>query len=76
MSKSFERTTIAMKLLRAALGLLPFVGILGGVFFVNRVEPVVLGFPFLFFWIIAWTLGTALIMVLVYLLDPKNKAKG
>jgi hypothetical protein len=65
-----------MKLLRAALGLLPFVGILGGVFFVNRVEPMVLGLPFLFFWIIAWTVGTALIMALVYWLDPRTRADG
>ncbi|MGH8427932.1 MAG: DUF3311 domain-containing protein [Gammaproteobacteria bacterium] len=62
-----------MKLLRATLGLLPFLGILGGVFFVNRIEPMVLGLPFLFFWIIAWTVGTALIMALVYSLDPKTK---
>lgn len=65
-----------MKLLRVLLGLAPFVGILGGVFFVNRVEPFVLGFPFLFFWIIVWTLGTALLMALVYLLDPRNRSKG
>lgn len=63
-----------MKLLRALLGLVPFVGILGGVFFVNRIEPLVLGLPFLFFWIIAWTVATALIMALVYCLDPKTKA--
>ncbi|MGH8273961.1 MAG: DUF3311 domain-containing protein [Gammaproteobacteria bacterium] len=61
-----------MKFLRAALGLLPFIGILGGVFFANRIEPLVLGLPFLVFWIVAWTVATAFIMALVYYLDPKT----
>jgi hypothetical protein len=31
-----------------ALASLPFLGILGGIFFANRVEPFVLGMPFIF----------------------------
>lgn len=62
-----------MKLLRALLGFLPFVGILGGVFFANRVTPFVLGLPFLLFWMVAWTVLTAILMALVYKLDPKNR---
>jgi hypothetical protein len=61
-----------VKILRALLGLLPFVGILVGVFFVNRVTPFVLGLPFLLFWIVAWTVLTAILMALVYKLDPRN----
>src|SRR4051794_7735081 len=32
------------------LGAIPFLGILGGIFFVNRVTPYVLGMPFILFW--------------------------
>ncbi len=62
-----------MRLLRVALSLLPFVGILAGAFFVNRVTPFVLGLPFLLFWIVAWTVFTAVLMALVYKLDPHNR---
>lgn len=62
-----------MKILRALLGLAPFVGILGGVFFVNRATPYVLGMPFLLFWIVAWTVLAAILMFLVYRLDPQNR---
>ena len=62
-----------MRILRALLGLLPFVGILGGVFFANRITPFVLGLPFLLFWIVAWTVLTVILMALVYKLDPQNR---
>ena len=52
-----------------ALSALPFIGILGGIFFANRVEPYVLGLPFALFWITLWVLLTALIMAVVYRLD-------
>ena len=52
-----------------SLSLLPFVGILGGIFFANRVEPYVLGLPFALFWVTLWVLLTALIMAVVYRLD-------
>ncbi|MGH8114399.1 MAG: DUF3311 domain-containing protein [Rhodanobacteraceae bacterium] len=62
-----------MKFLRALLGFTPFVGILVGVFFANRVTPFVLGLPFLLFWIVAWTVLTAILMAVVYKLDPRNR---
>src|ERR671929_91078 len=34
------------------LGALPFLGILGGIVFANRVEPYVLGMPFILFWLL------------------------
>jgi hypothetical protein len=55
------------------LGALPFLGILGGVTFANRVEPFVLGMPFLLFWIVLWVVLTSGIMAIVYQLDPANK---
>ena len=36
------------------LAALPFVGILVGILFANRVEPFVLGLPFILFWIVMW----------------------
>jgi hypothetical protein len=52
-----------------ALSALPFIGILGGIFFANRVEPYVLGLPFALFWVTLWVLLTAAIMAVVYRLD-------
>lgn len=61
-----------MKLIHA-LAALPFLGLLGGIVFANRVEPFVLGMPFLLFWIVLWVVLTAAIMALVYVLDPENR---
>jgi hypothetical protein len=55
------------------LAALPFLGILGGIFFANRVEPFVLGMPFILFWIVLWVVLTSVIMAIVYHLDPANK---
>ncbi|MDQ6857300.1 MAG: DUF3311 domain-containing protein, partial [Candidatus Dormibacteraeota bacterium] len=52
---------------------LPFVGILGGAGFANRVEPFVLGLPFLMAWIVAWVVASSGIMAIVYALDPTNR---
>ena len=51
------------------LALLPVIGMLGGVPFANRVEPYVLGLPFLLFWIVAWVLLASAIMALIAALD-------
>lgn len=55
------------------LGALPFLGILGGIVFANRVEPFVLGMPFILFWIVVWVVLTSVIMAIIYNLDPVNK---
>jgi Protein of unknown function (DUF3311) len=54
-----------------ALSALPFLGILGGIFFVNSAEPYVLGLPFALFWVTLWVILTALIMAIVYRLDHR-----
>jgi hypothetical protein len=54
-----------------ALSALPFLGILGGIFFANSVEPYVLGLPFALFWVTLWVVLTALIMGIVYRLDHR-----
>ncbi len=61
-----------MKLIHV-LGALPFLGILGGIIFANRVEPFVLGLPFILFWAVTWVVLTSVTMAVVYVLDPANK---
>jgi len=55
------------------LAALPFIGILLGVPFVNRTEPLVLGMPLVLAWIVMWVVLTSVIMGVVYLLDPANR---
>ncbi|MFY0542871.1 DUF3311 domain-containing protein [Brevibacillus sp. H7] len=61
-----------MKLIHL-LALLPFIGILGCISFVNKVTPYVFGMPFILFWIVMWVILTSAIMAIVYKLDPANK---
>ncbi len=55
------------------LGALPFLGILGGIIFADRVEPFILGLPFILFWIVVWVILTSVIMGIIYQLDPQNR---
>jgi hypothetical protein len=57
------------------LAVLPFLGILVGTAFVNNVEPLIFGMPFVLAWNVGWVILGALIMALVYASDPAN-AKG
>jgi hypothetical protein len=51
------------------LGLVPFVTLVLALPFVNRVEPVILGLPFLLFWIFAWVCLTPLALLAAYRLQ-------
>jgi xanthosine utilization system XapX-like protein len=53
---------------------LPFLGILIGTAFVNQVEPLVLGMPFVLAWIVGWVVVGAAAMALIYAIDPINSA--
>jgi hypothetical protein len=55
------------------LSVLPFIGLLVGVFWANRVTPYVLGMPFLLFYCVLWVVLTSAIMAIVYNTDPANK---
>ncbi|HEV3431475.1 MAG TPA: DUF3311 domain-containing protein [Paraburkholderia sp.] len=55
------------------LAALPFIGILLGVPFVNRTEPLILGMPLVLAWIVLWVVLTSAIMAIVYRLDPVNR---
>ncbi|HUB16978.1 MAG TPA: DUF3311 domain-containing protein [Acetobacteraceae bacterium] len=64
----------AMPLIRA-LAALPFLGILIGTPFLNRVSPMILGLPFMFAWLLMWIVLTSVIMLVIYLCDPANRAQ-
>lgn len=55
------------------LAVLPFIGILVGVPFFNRVEPLILGMPLILAWVVLWILLTAGIMAIIYVRDPSNR---
>jgi hypothetical protein len=55
------------------LALVPAVALVAGLPFVNRLEPVVLGLPFLLLWILGWVLVTPIFLGLAYTLGD---AKG
>lgn len=55
------------------LAVLPFLGMMAGPFFLNRVEPLVFGMPLLLAWLVGCTVATSGIMALIYLTDPANR---
>lgn len=61
-----------MKYIKLLL-ILPFIGMIGCLPFVNHIEPYVLGLPFLLFWIVLWMILSSVILAIVYRFDPDNK---
>lgn len=61
-----------MKLIHV-LAALPFIGILLGIPFANKVTPYVFGMPFILAYIVMWALLTSALMAIVYVLDKENK---
>lgn len=57
------------------LALLPVVAILGAPWFANRVEPLVLGMPFLLAWIVGWVLTSSLVMAVIGLPDRRTETR-
>jgi Protein of unknown function (DUF3311) len=53
--------------------LLPFLALIIGPFFVNRVTPYVLGLPFLLAWIVIWVVLSSAIMAVIFWFDPENR---
>ncbi len=51
----------------------PFIGFLGLLPWANRIEPYILGLPFLLFWLVLWMVISPLLLIIVYKLDPDNK---
>ena len=53
------------------LGAIPFITLVFALPLVNRIQPVVLGLPFLLFWILSWVMLTPLILFLAYLAEKR-----
>ncbi|MEZ4458083.1 MAG: DUF3311 domain-containing protein [Gemmatimonadales bacterium] len=54
------------------LPLIPATALVGAGWFANRLEPRILGLPFLLAWIVGWVLATSAAMALVYRLDRRG----
>ncbi len=54
-----------------AVGAIPFITLVFALPLVNRIKPLVLGLPFLLFWIISWVILTPLILFVAYLVEKK-----
>jgi hypothetical protein len=55
------------------LAVIPFIGMLIGPVVHNEVDPLILGMPFPLGWIAVWVVLTAIIMAVIYLIDPANR---
>jgi len=53
------------------LGAIPFITLVFALPLVNRIEPVILGLPFLLFWILSWVILTPGILFAAYLLEKR-----
>jgi hypothetical protein len=53
------------------LGAIPFVTLIFMLPWANRIEPVILGLPFLLFWILGWVMLTPLILLAAYQVEKK-----
>ena len=55
------------------LSIIPFIGVLVCIPFVNQVKPYVFGMPFVLFWMVMWVVLTSVILAIVYKIDPTNR---
>ncbi len=71
--RALEKEVLMKKGTKLALilGAIPFITLVFALPLVNRIEPVILGLPFLLFWIISWVVLTPLILFAAYLLERK-----
>lgn len=58
------------------LGLVPYVAVCFTVPLWDRIDPVILGLPFNFFWLILWILITPLVMWGAYRLETPRSPKA
>jgi len=61
--------------LSLAVAFVPALALVAGLPFVNRLEPIVLGLPFLLSWILGWVLATPLFLAAAYLLADRDPAQ-
>lgn len=53
------------------LGTIPFITLVFALPLVNRIKPMILGLPFMLFWILTWVILTPLILFVAYTLEKK-----
>jgi hypothetical protein len=53
------------------LGAVPFLTLVFALPLVNRIHPVILGLPFVLFWILAWVMLTPVVLFAAYRLEKK-----
>lgn len=53
------------------LAAIPFITLVFALPLVNRIYPLILGLPFILFWIISWVILTPLLLFVAYLLEKK-----
>ena len=58
------------------LAAVPLVAMLGGIPFANRVQPYVLGLPFLMAWILGCVVFTSAVMAVVFRMDRRRERDG
>jgi hypothetical protein len=57
------------------LASIPFITLVFMLPLANRVEPVILGLPFLLFWILVWVFLTPFILLLAYLMERRFNSR-
>ncbi len=55
------------------LGFVPFVAVLVGVVFFNRVTPLIFGLPVLLVWLLGCMLLISVVMAVIFYNDPANR---
>lgn len=55
------------------LSIIPAIGCL---IVMNRIEPYVMGMPFVLFWATMWVWVTSIFLLLAYFIDPANKEES
>ncbi|MCX6575730.1 MAG: DUF3311 domain-containing protein [Candidatus Aminicenantes bacterium] len=53
-------------------GAIPFLTLVFALPFVNRIEPIVLGLPFVLFWILLWVVLTPAVLWAAYKIEKKH----
>jgi len=53
------------------LGAIPFLTTVLALPLVNRIQPVILGLPFLLFWLLCWVALTPLVLFIAYKVEKK-----
>lgn len=61
-----------MNVLKVILTLIPFIWIVGMIPFVNKVHPIIMGLPFLAFWLVAGIFVAFGCLRIIYKIDSRN----